>query len=55
MKLLLIRKSSKIKTIKMSDSKTVNVLKSEYIHLDKLQHKKIFSKIYNYKWNIQHD
>ena len=40
MKVLLqvIRLSSKIKTKKMSDSKTVNVLLCEYIQLDKLKH-----------------
>ena len=40
-KVLLIRMSSKIIAIKMSDSKTVNVLKYEYIHLGKLKIKTI--------------
>ena len=56
MKVLLIRMSSKLKAIEMSDSKTVNVLYYEYIHLGKLKHpKKIFRKIYYYKWHIQRD
>ena len=38
MKVLLIRMSSKIKAIKKSDSKTVNVLWYEYVHLGKLKH-----------------